>query len=181
LADHDTPNEGKLSISEVQELDQHLQEVTYRRTLDIVQWVKENFEQEYSTGRIAKLLHRLDYVYKKPKKLPPKTSPEHQQDFIKADQKLKAKLNADDSILFMDNTYPQHGPIPSYGWRKRGQCRVLKSNFKSRCLSINAAINPKTLQTITLFNKSLTKETSLAFLEQLRRQLPYGVIYLICG
>ena len=180
MRDNYSINEGKLTFSELKELEQHVEEVTYRRTKDIIRWIKDNFDEDYTISGMTKLLHRLNFVYKKPKKLPPRTEPQKQRRFIKKYEELKSKLRPEDSIFFMDGTHPHHGPIADYGWIRQGQNKFLRGNIKPKRLSINGAINPQTLQMVTLFDKNLTEHTTLAFLEKLRKAVPRGRIYLIC-
>ncbi|WP_211752277.1 transposase [Nitrosomonas communis] len=60
---------------------------------------------------MMQLLHRLGYVYKKPRLIPGKANAEQQREFVEYYQPLKAKKAPDDPIYFMDATHPQHNPI----------------------------------------------------------------------
>ncbi|WP_218141724.1 winged helix-turn-helix domain-containing protein [Nitrosomonas sp. Nm51] len=65
----------------------------------------------HSESGITQLLHRLGFVYKKPRLIPGKANAELQKDFIERYRKLKAEKAPNDPIYFMDATHPQHNPI----------------------------------------------------------------------
>jgi transposase len=129
---------------------------------------------------MTKLLHRLGYVYKKPKKIPAKADAEAQRIFIKKYREIKRKLLPEDSIYFMDGVHPHHNPLAMYGWIKKGTEKLLKTNTRYQRLNINGAININNLKVVTRFEVSLTEETTLDFLESLRKAQLKGNIYLIC-
>ncbi|WP_133112008.1 helix-turn-helix domain-containing protein, partial [Candidatus Scalindua japonica] len=62
---------GKLSKSEIVQLDDHLNNNTYGRTQDIVFHVSKHFKVKYSISGMRDFLHRIGYAYKKPKLTPP--------------------------------------------------------------------------------------------------------------
>lgn len=179
LATHYEGSDKKLTDEELRLLDEHLQEVTYQRVKDIVAYIEEMFEVEYTVSGMTDLLKTLDYSYKKPTKEPKQEDVEAQLRFIKLYKKLRKNLGKDDSIYFMDATHPQHTPIAGYGWIKRGQEKALKTNPIPKRISINGAVNIVDLNCIVQYEERLTKETTKDFLEMLRKHQPQGWIHLI--
>jgi hypothetical protein len=75
------------------------------------------------------LLHRLGYVYKKPKLVPGKADPAAREAHLADYKKLKEAKGAHDPIDFMDATHPQHNPVLACGWIKRGEDRADPAGF----------------------------------------------------
>jgi transposase len=63
-------------------LDAHLQTHLYQTAKAIAHWVKATFAVAYTESGMTALLHRLGYVYKKPKVVPGKADPETQRGFL---------------------------------------------------------------------------------------------------
>ncbi|MCW5602455.1 MAG: winged helix-turn-helix domain-containing protein [Nitrosomonas sp.] len=72
-------------------LDQHLRENFYLTAKEIAHYVEQTWRVTYSESGMTQLLHRLGYVYKKPKLIPGKANAERQKEFIERYQALKAK------------------------------------------------------------------------------------------
>jgi transposase len=173
-------SEGKLTEGELKELDAHLQEVTYLRVKDIVVHVKKEYEIEYTESGMTKLLKRLNFSYKKPKKVPGKANKEEQQKFLKKYRKIRCKMSSNDSLYFMDGVHPEHQPIIKCGWIKKGTEKEIKTTARQKRLNINGAVNIDTMDVVATFNKQLNEESTLDFLEKLRKKESEGKIYLIC-
>ncbi len=161
-------------------LESHLQGQTYRTVAEIINYVIDEFDVEYTDSGMRSILNQLDFIYKKPEKVPFRVDERAQRRFIRRYKAIKSRLTSEDGLYFMDATHPEHTAIASYGWMKRGEIKVLKSNPCPYRLNINGAINISTLNMVVRFEKRLTKETSLDFLESLRKHQPKGWIYLIC-
>ena len=119
---------GKLCGLETVQLDEHLNENTYLSTKEVVSYVAKRFKVKYSVSGLTELLHRLGYVYKKPKLVPGKADAKAQEEFIASYRELKETKGATDPIYFMDGTHPQHNSVVAYGWIKKGTTKELKSN-----------------------------------------------------
>ena len=65
-------------------------------------------------------LARHEFSYKKPKGVPAKLNEEKQKAFIEKYEELKASLDEDEVILFMDSVHPTQETKISYGWIKKG-------------------------------------------------------------
>lgn len=170
----------QLTDKEKEMLSQHLEERTYMKTSEIILYVEEEFEASYSASGVRKLLSELGFVYKKPEKRPYKYDANAQSSFLRSYKKLRKGLNKGDSIYFMDATHPEHNPVPAYGWIKRGETKVVRTNPQPFRLNINGAINISTLDMVVSIEESLNKETIKDYLEKLREHQPEGWIYLIC-
>ena len=169
---------SQLTTNEIKLLDQHLQEVVYMRAKDIIEYVALEFDVRYSESGMTQLLHTLDYSYKKPKKVPGKANAEEQAKFIKKYREIKRKMNPEDSMLFMDAVHPHHQTIVGYGWIKKGTEKFIKTTSQQKKLNIQGAIDIDSHKVITHIAPWLTEESTLDFLEKIRKNIPEGQIYL---
>ena len=174
---------GKMSFLTKKELDlleSHLQAHTYQTTAEIIDYVKEEFDVEYSESGMRSVLYQLNFVYKKPEKVPFRVDEQAQRNFIKRYKAIKSRLGKEDGLYFMDATHPEHTAIPGHGWIKRGEVKVLKSNARPYRLNINGAINIGTLDMVVKFEQKIDKDAAMDFFEALRKHQPKGWIYLFC-
>jgi transposase len=130
LSDNYQAYEGKLTTKELTILDGHLQEVTYRRAIDIIAYIDEEFDVIYSVRGVTELLHRLGYTYKKPRKVPGKADKESQKEFVQKYRKIRKNMGKEDCLLFMDGVHPQHNPLVMNGWIKRGEEKQIRTNTR---------------------------------------------------
>lgn len=162
-------------------LDQHLRENLYLTAKEIAHYVEQAWQVTYSESGMAQLLHRLGYVYKKPKLIPGKANAGQQKDFVERYQTLKANKALDDPIYFMDATHPQHNPIAGYGWIKRGQNHEIPSKTGRQRININGAIDCARLCPIIRYDDTINVQSTVALLQQIEQQHPAAAhIYVIC-
>ena len=179
LKDNYKPKTGNLNTAEEKELDIHLSENVYQTTKEIIAYVEKSFDVKYSMSGMTKILHRLGYSYKKPKPSPRNSDRKAQEDFIKKYRKIKENMSKDDSMFFMDGAHPQHNTYIAKGWIKKGEEKEIKTNTRYHRININGAVDIDNLETIVSYAKRLDEESTLDFLEKLRRKRPKGYIYLV--
>jgi transposase len=172
----------KFDSKQLESLDKHLQEYTYTRIKDIVAYVVETYGITYTVQGMTDLLKRLDYVYKKPKKLPGKhPDAETQLEFVDSYNELKQAKGKDDPIYFMDGVHPQHNSVAAHGWIKRGTTKTLESNTGRKRVNINGAVNIDHLNVVTEFDERVNAQSTIALLKKLiRKHRKARTIYVIC-
>jgi transposase len=175
--------EGKacsLTDKQQEELAKHLDENTYLDSNAIRAYVKKKYKIAYSPSGMKDLLHRLGFVYKKPKHVPGKLDPEKQKEFVKEYEKLLKTKGKNDPVYFADACHPQHNSVPAYGWIRRGKDKYLKSNGGRKRVNIHGAVNIKSLDIFTDFTKSVNKESSLRLFLKIEKKHPKTkVIHII--
>lgn len=179
LTDHYQGNEGRLSDTEIMELDEHLSEYVYQRAEQIIIYIDKTYEIKYSIAGVTALLHRLGYSYKKQKKVPGKADEKKQGAFLRKYYKTRENMQKEDGMYFIDGCHPQHNSIAAYGWIKKGTEKQLLSNTIYRRINIHGALNIDTLQVTARFEKRLDEETAVDMLELLRKRQPEGNIYIV--
>jgi len=170
-----------LDADELAVLDLHLQEYLYLSAKAVARWVQETFGVSYTESGMTALLHRLGYVYKKPKLVPGKADPAAQEAHLEEYRKLKQAKGEHDPIYFMDATHPQHNPVLAYGWIKHGEDRNVRSNTGRRRLNINGAIDLDRLEPVVRFDDTIDADSTIALFKQLEAlNLAATWIYVIC-
>jgi transposase len=114
----------------------------YMTAKAVCAFVERTFEVTYTAHAMAKLLKRLSFVYKKPKRVPAKANEEIQRTFFEATLgPLMAAANDDQPLYFVDGTHPSYTAHAAYGWIRKGQTRELKSNHGRTNININGALS----------------------------------------
>jgi transposase len=82
---------GYLTLEQEQELDMYLQAHLHITAKSIIAYVEDQWNIRYSESGMTDLLHRLGYVYKKPKLVPGKADAHAQKAFLEEYESLKKK------------------------------------------------------------------------------------------
>lgn len=170
-----------LSDGELAGLDTHVQGHLYLTSKDVAAWVAETYQVSYTPSGMTALLHRLGFVYKKPKLVPGKADAQQQEAFLAEYEKLKQNKQEDDVILFMDAVHPQHNPVLGYGWIKRGEDHEVPSNTGRRRLNINGAVDIERMAPIVRYDDTINADSTIALFDQILLAYAYAsCIYIIC-
>lgn len=174
---------GKTSLSadQEEELKAFLRDHTQRTAKDVAQHIRKTYEISFSLIGITKLLHRLGFVYKKPKIIPGKADRVKQEAFLKIYEETKTGLGVNDKIYFLDSTHPEHNTKPSCGWILRGKKndKFVKTNTGRNRLNLNGALNFHDKTAIVLEEETINKEATINLLETIRKKQKNGKVYLI--
>jgi len=94
----------------------------YMTAKAVAEFVQQTFGVAYTPHAMAKLLHRLGFVYKLPKSVPAKADAAVQQRFVEATlAPLMAAADADRPLYFVDATHPSYTAHPGHGWIRKGR------------------------------------------------------------
>jgi transposase len=138
----------------------------------VAAWVEAEFGVVYTTSGMTALLHRLGFVYKKPKLVPGKADREAQEAHLAKYEALKKNKGENDVICFMDAVHPQHNPVLGYGWIKRGEVFKIPSNTGRRRLNINGALSVNTLSGEFRFEETINVASAIALFQQIEAANP---------
>lgn len=133
-------SDSYLTAAQTQQLIQHLCDVTYCHQHQIVAYIKKEFDVEYSVSGLNKWLHQHGFSYKKPKGVPHKFDVEKQAAFIDHYEALKASLNDDEPLLFMDAVHPTQATKITAGWIKKGVDKPIETTGSRSRLNIAGAL-----------------------------------------
>jgi len=179
LKDKYTGKNCYLSADQLKELDEHIQDRIYTDSKALADHIKKNYGINYTHDAVNKLLHRLGFVYKKPKHIPSKADPVEQEAFIKRYEQLKKAKNPEDKIFFVDAVHPLHNSQPAYGWIKKGEEKGLNSNTGRQRINLNGAYNIEEHKVTIREDESINSQSTIALFEQLLEKYPFGTLYII--
>lgn len=178
---HYSGGQAKLTKAQELELKNHLIDSPhiYLTAKEVASFVRHHYQVNYSVIGVTKLLHRLGFVYKKPKLIPAKADRIKQQQFLDEYFKLKAHLEDKDQIYFLDATHPTYNTRPSMGWILKGTEKLIKSNTGRSRLNLNGALNGKTHEIVIREDEKINSISTINLLDAILDKHPQGRIYLI--
>lgn len=141
-------------------------------THSIIEYVSVNFNVTYSLTGMRDLLHRIGYVFKKPKLVPGNPDRDAQEDFVSHYEQFMQKKAADEAVLFVDAVHPEHNTMAAYGWMKRGCKRHLKTNSGRQRINFHGAINIETMQVTVIESKTIDADATIELFETLNQKYP---------
>jgi transposase len=160
-----------LSDKELSSLAAHLQSKLCLSAKEVVELIKIKFAVDYSLSGATDLLHRMGFSYKKAKAVPGKAKKEDQELFILEYYRLKQE----GKVYFADSTHPEHNPVISYGWIKKGEdFEVLTHNSFRYSLNINGAVDIETLDVVTRRSDRVNSSSICELLRAIRAKNPSG-------
>jgi transposase len=181
LSEHYKGSACKLSVVHLNELDLHLKEKTYLTVESIVAYVETFYKIKYSVNGMTDLLHRLNFTYKKSKLMPAKADREKQINFLEELEGIREMKGGNDPLLYMDGVHPQHNTMLAYGWIKKGEDNLIKSNTGRQRVNINGALDSETHNVIVREDESINAVSTIELLKQVEVSYPLAsVIYIIC-
>lgn len=171
----------KLDGEQIQKLCEEIDSNIYLTAKDICAYVEINFDIKYTPSGMSDLLHRLNYVYKKPKLVPGNPDINEQDEFIKQYLMFMDNKKDDELVFFMDAVHPTHNAQPAYGWMRKGEDREVKTNSGRDRLNIHGAMNAETYETMVLTTEdSIESETTIELFKGLETTYYFAsVIYVI--
>lgn len=170
---------SRLTALQEQELVAYLDTHVLLTAAHVAAYIRRTDGIRYSLEGVTKLLHRLGFVYKKPKLVPGKTDPVRQQEFLELYQQVTAQLKPHDEVYFSDALHPTHNSHPACGWIRRGTTALLPANTGRQRLNFTGALNLKTKAAVVLEAETVNADAVIRLLEELVRLHPVGTITLI--
>ena len=156
-----------LSGAQTDELIKHLSEHTYPYSYQIVQYIKQTYDIQFSVSGLNKWLHQHGFSYKQPKGVPHKFDEKRQAEFIAHYEQLKSSVG-DEPILFMDAVHPTQATKVSCGWIRTGEDKAINTTGSRTRLNLIGAINLKKIGCAQVKRvETVNSEIIQAFLTQL--------------
>ena len=172
---------SKLNETQSRLLIDHLQQNTYMYAKDIIAFVREQFEIEYSVSGMTQWLKSNGFSYKKPAVVPGKADREAQEQWINFYQHLKRTLSENEAICFMDGVHPTHNVKPAYGWIQKGTRKEIPTNTGRQRLNLSGVIDIISKKVLIQEDETLEAESTIRFLKRIEEAYPTKkTIYLIC-
>jgi transposase len=157
--------ESRLTKLQEEKICEELDAQIHLTTCSVIEFVKNEFDVNYSVSGMKDLLHRLGYEYKKPKLVPGNPDLDAQEGFIKQYETFIQAKPSDAEILFMDAVHPEHNTMAACGWIKRGESRELKTNSARQRLNLHGVINAETHEVTLIESETVDKNSTIQLLE----------------
>lgn len=128
LTNNYTGYQGKLNKEQLMQVEDFIENSIIQASEQVKQFIKQEFDVDYTVQGAVNLLHNIDYVYKYTRNIPSKYNSEKQEDFKDFYELLEKDLPKNQVILFTDASHPQHNTEPTKVWVKKGTEKIIKSN-----------------------------------------------------
>lgn len=171
----------KLTEEQIEYLCRELDENIHLTTKSVCQFIKTEFDIEYSERGMCSLLKKIGFVYKKPDLVPGKADEELQDIFLEQFASFLKKKRDNDLIFFMDAVHPVHNTEAAYGWFRKGERREIKSNTGRSRYNIHGAMNADTFEVTAVFTEdNINASTTIDLLKVLEKSHPEAnTIYVL--
>ena len=112
------------------------------------------------------------FSHKKPKGTPAKFNAERQAEFIKKYDDLKATLNPDELILFIDSVHPTQETKITYGWIRTGVEKLIATVASRKRINLTGAIDLNTMSVLTREYETINGSSTVDFLKAIETANP---------
>lgn len=147
---------------------------------EIVNFIKSEFEIDYTISWVTKLLYRLDFTYKKTKQIPSKADQEKQEAHIEFYKRLKSNLTEEEMILFCDWVHPLHNSSNGYCWIKKWSEKDIKSNTWRNRLNINWAYSIEKQEVTIVTSEKINAQSTIELYKKIEAKYPdKTTIYIV--
>ena len=170
----------RLSPEQIQELCYELDTNIHLTTESIIKFVESRFGILYTKSGMTDLLHRLGFVYKKPKLIPGVPDEDVQEEFVKQYHEFMKNKPEDVAVFFADATHPEHNATAAFGWIKKGSDKKIVSYGKGKRVNLQGAINIETLETVVIETDRVDSQSTIDMFKTLESFYPLAsLIYII--
>lgn len=172
---------SRLTNEQQAELKEYFRDHTPQTAKAALDHIKKTYGVSYSLIGVTKLMHRLGFVYKKPKLVPGKVDKAAQEQFIQQYKETKNQLREHDRIYFLDATHPTQNTNLSYGWILKGKTndKWIKSTSGRKRLNLNGAINLTDKKAVVLEEQTIDAKATIHLLNEIKRKQRRGKVYII--
>lgn len=161
-------SKSNLTAKQSSELIKHVEESMYLDSRKIRYYVEQKYGVRYSSSGMLSWLHKNNFSYKKPDRVPAKADKAKQAEFIKSYEELKSNLTEDDVILFGDGVHPSMETKVTYGWIRTGKFKEVKTTASRTRVNLLGAINLDNMDLTAKSYKTIDSESVIDFLKDIK-------------
>lgn len=133
--------DGDLIPEQQKRLIEHFSNHIAQNIQEVIEYIRVNFDEEYSRSGAIKLMNRLGFTFKKPKQIGLVASVDCQKQYIEQYEELRDSLPENEVIVFGDAVHPTHQSKPSGGWIYGDDKVAIKANSGRQRINILGALN----------------------------------------
>ena len=163
---------GRLTPEQEQAVDRYASNELITDCKQVVAFIREQYDIDYTLDGMTKLLHRLGFVYKQTTLIPGKLDEAAQAAWLKGYKKLKAKLPENETILFGDGVHPSHNVHATKAWVKKGEQKRIPTNTGRKRLNINGVLNIEQMETVVHYAETLNAQTTMELFDKIQAAYP---------
>ena len=156
-----------LTAEQLSQLADELDSNIHLDVKSVIDYVARIFEVEYSSSGMRAVLHRLGFVYKKPKLVPKDPNIEAQEVWVEQYEKFMEEKPHDIEVLFVDAVHPTHNTMAAYGWIRKGATRKIQSNSGRDRLNLHGAINAETMDVTVIDSGTVNSDSTIDLIQVL--------------
>jgi transposase len=173
LASNYTPHNFKFTAEQEKDISDFVENNNVLSSNQVCSYVMNKYNIEVSSNGMTKILKRLGFTYKKPKKKPCKVNPIKQKQFVYSYYYRSTTLRSHESIYFLDASGFVHNSKMDYGWFKKGKVKLIKTNTGRKKINVNGAYNPDTNEVITIEQEeNITTNSNIELIKKIIRLNP---------
>ncbi len=131
---------SRLAVEQELALSGWLENRFCRGTGEVRAHIAGQYGAVYSHSGCLKLLHRLEFEYRKPKAVPRVADEAEQRAFIAFYENLLNELPADETVYFADAVHPEYQTKPAFGWVCKGSNPAVKTTSGRGRVNIHGAL-----------------------------------------
>jgi transposase len=152
---------SRLTPAQEAELTDTLTRRLFPSTAAVMAHVERAYGVAYSKAGTIKLLHRLDFEWRKPKGLPARADVAAQQAFVAAYETLLNGLGPDETVYFADAVHPEYQSRPAHGWVRRGEHLAVRRGKGRQRVNLAGALCLETGHCQIVEDVRITAETTV--------------------
>jgi len=178
-------NTSDINEEQIEQVKEYLRNNIVSDAKEISEYIKINFDVDYSISGITALLHRIGFVYKKPIAIPQKAntpeSIQKQLEFEHDYNDFKDNIQEDDKIFFLDGVHPTHNTKIGYVWIEKGEDKVIETNSGRSRVNINGAYDVENADLFALQSDTVNSDSTLMLLDTMleANSETEGILYCI--
>ncbi len=163
---------SKLNEQQTIEIISHLEQNTYPSTKEIIQYVQDTYGVSYTQQGMHDWLIKHKFSYKKPKGVPAKFNKLRQEAFIREYEELKANLDPNEVVLFIDSVHPTQATKITSGWIRKGVEKMIATVASRSRINLTGAIDLNTMSIITREYETINGSATVDFLKAIEAAHP---------
>lgn len=170
---------SKFKDHQSQELKIHLEKNTYLKVKNIISYVVKKYGVKFSRSGMTRWLIQYGFKFKRPQKIPGKSNPIAQKEFVDKYKEIKECLKSDEEIYFIDAVHPEHQSQAVCGWIQKGEQKTLQTSGKQLRLHFAGALCLDGMKILTEEYKTIDADAMIDFFKKLEHFSKAKVIHVI--
>lgn len=160
----------KLTEKQKEEVKEYVRNNIVMDAIVVIEFIKKQWNIEYSRSWVIDLLYSLNFTYKKTKLIPSKAKKLLQAIHI-FQYRINEVLKTDSEItIFIDWVHPHHNCMSSYWWIEIWEEKHIKSNTWRDRININWAYCLETQESVIITSESINAQSTIELYKKIEEK-----------